>query len=115
MALAHGAEPNAAGAWRQPGTASAELRSSGTRADNPDAVAYALIIVVTVALIAGSIVVFSRARGAARTDGAEDLVSRADTQRYLAENWALVESSAREGGMSDEEIAQVRANVLGGS
>jgi hypothetical protein len=31
----------------------------------------------------------------------------------LAENWALVEKTARDTGMSEEEIARVRANVLG--
>lgn len=77
--------------------------------------AYVLIILATVALIGGSVLVFSRARSAARLEGAEGLVSRADSQRYLAENWTLVEASARESGMSDEEIARVRANVLGGS
>lgn len=77
--------------------------------------AYVLIILATVALIGGSVLVFSRARSAARPEGAEGLVSRADSQRYLAENWTLVEASARESGMSDEEIARVRANVLGGS
>jgi hypothetical protein len=71
-----------------------------------------LIIVTTVLLVAATIVFVGRARRASRALGAEELVSRADTQRYLAENWALVEKSARESGMSDEEIARVRANVL---
>jgi hypothetical protein len=72
-----------------------------------------LIVLVTVALTAVSVLVVGRARKSARETGAEDLVSRADTQRYLAENWALVETTARETGMSEEEIARVRANVLG--
>jgi hypothetical protein len=74
-------------------------------------VAIALITTVTIALIVGTIVLFMRAR---RTlDGGRDgVVTRADTQRYLAENWALVEASARESGMSDDEIARVRSNIL---
>lgn len=71
-----------------------------------------LISTITAVLIAVTIVVFSRMRKAARATGAEDLVSRAETQRYLAENWSLVEQTARETGMSDEEIARVRAKVL---
>jgi len=78
-------------------------------------VAIALISVVTLVLIAGSIVMFGRARRAARVDGTEGLVSRADTERYLVENWALVEASARESGMSDDEIARVRSKILGAS
>jgi hypothetical protein len=31
----------------------------------------------------------------------------------LAENWARVEQTARSSGMSEEEIRQVRANILG--
>jgi hypothetical protein len=31
----------------------------------------------------------------------------------LTENWALVEKTARETGMSEDEIARVRANLLG--
>lgn len=73
------------------------------------------IVLTTVALVGATIVFVGRARRAARATGAEDLASRADTQRYLAENWALVEKSARESGMSEDEIARVRANVLGGS
>jgi hypothetical protein len=72
-----------------------------------------LISAITVVLVGATIALFGRARRAARTSGAEDLVSRADTQRYLAENWPLVEKSARESGMTDDEIARVRANVLG--
>jgi hypothetical protein len=59
------------------------------------------------------ILVVGRARKAARTLGGEDLASRAGTQRFLAENWTLVEQTARETGMSDEEIAEVRSKVLG--
>ena len=71
-----------------------------------------LISAATAVLIAITILVFGRARKAARASGAEDLVSRVDAQRYLAENWTLVERTARETGMSEEEIARVRANVL---
>src|SRR3989442_1989921 len=35
----------------------------------------------------------------------EELASRAGTQRLLAENWAMVEKTARDTGMSEEEIA----------
>ena len=58
------------------------------------------------------ILVVGRARKAARTLGGEDLASRAGTQRFLAENWALVEQTARDTGMSEEEIAEVRSKVL---
>jgi hypothetical protein len=78
-------------------------------------VALFAITATTVALIGTTVVIFARARKAARSSGTEDLVSRADTQRYLAEHWALVEKSARESGMTDEEVARVRANVLGSS
>ena len=74
-----------------------------------------IITATTVVLIGVTIVFFGRARKAARATGTEDLVSRAETQRYLAENWALVEKTARESGMTDDEIARVRANVLDGS
>ena len=72
-----------------------------------------IITATTLVLIGVTVVFFGRARKAARSAGTEGLTSRADSQRYLAENWALVEKSARESGMSDEEIARVRANVLG--
>jgi hypothetical protein len=71
-----------------------------------------LISTITAVLIGVMIVVFSRMRKAARSSGAEGLVSRAEAHRYLAENWSLVEQTARETGMSEEEIARVRANVL---
>ncbi len=73
------------------------------------------ITTVTAALIGVTVFVFSRLRKAARISGAEGLVSRADTQRFLAEHWTLVEQTARETGMSDDEIARVRANILGNS
>jgi hypothetical protein len=72
-----------------------------------------LIIVMTVVLVGGSIAAVGRARRAARSAGTDDLTSRADTHRFLAENWAMVERTARESGMSEDEIARVRANVLG--
>jgi hypothetical protein len=70
------------------------------------------VTLLTLALIGGAIVLFGRARRAARGD-VEGLASRAGTQRYLAENWSMVEQTARESGMTDEEIARVRANILG--
>jgi hypothetical protein len=78
-------------------------------------VAFALITLVSVALIGATIVLFTRARRTVHAGGAEGLVTRADTERYLVENWALVEASARESGMSDDEIARVRAKILGAS
>jgi hypothetical protein len=72
-----------------------------------------LITLTTLALVAASIVLFGRARRATRVTGTEGLASRADTQRYLAENWAMVERTARDSGMTEDEIARVRANVLG--
>jgi hypothetical protein len=72
-----------------------------------------LLVLVTAAICVVGMVVVSRAKRAARSSGGEDFVSRAGTQRLLAENWALVEKTARETGMSEEEIARVRANVLG--
>jgi hypothetical protein len=65
-----------------------------------------LITLVTVVLVAATILFVSRAKKAGHA-------SRADAQRFLAENWTLVEQTARETGMSEEEIARVRANVLG--
>jgi hypothetical protein len=82
-------------------------------ADNPAAVAIAVLSLLTLALIGATLVFFSRARRASRVDAKEGLVTRVDTQRYLAENWAVVEAGARESGMSEDEIARVRANVLG--
>ena len=75
--------------------------------------AITVISLATLALIGATVFHFSRARRASRADAREGLVTRADSQRYLAENWALVEASARESGMSDDEIARVRSNVLG--
>jgi len=72
-----------------------------------------LIFVVTVVICGVGIAVIGRARRAARVPDGEGLVSRGGTQRMLAENWAVVEKTARETGMSEEEIARVRANVLG--
>jgi hypothetical protein len=72
-----------------------------------------LIILVTFVIGGVGIVVVGRARRAARGSGHEDLASRAGTQRLLAENWALVEKTARESGMTDDEIARVRENILG--
>jgi hypothetical protein len=72
-----------------------------------------LIVLVTGVICVLGLIVVGRGRRAARASGSEGLASRAGTQRLLAENWALVEKTARETGMSDEEIARVRANVLG--
>ncbi|HEX6490878.1 MAG TPA: hypothetical protein VF002_05845 [Gaiellaceae bacterium] len=72
-----------------------------------------LITLVTAILVVATILFVGRAKKAARSSGADGLVSRADTQRFLAENWRLVEETARETGMSEDEIARVRANVLG--
>jgi hypothetical protein len=76
-------------------------------------VAITVISLITLALIGATLFLFSRARRASRADAGAGLVTRDDTQRYLAENWALVEASARESGMSDDEIARVRSNILG--
>lgn len=72
-----------------------------------------LITLATSVICVLGILVVGRARKSARTVGGEELASRAGTQRFLAENWALVEKTARETGMSDEEIAEVRSKVLG--
>jgi hypothetical protein len=72
-----------------------------------------LVTVTMVVLIGATILVFGRARRSTR--GADSPASRAETQRYLAENWTMVEQTARATGMSEEEIARVRANVLGAS
>jgi hypothetical protein len=73
-----------------------------------------LVVVLTTCLICViGMVVVGRARKGARGTGGEGLASRAGTQRFLTENWAMVEKTARETGMSDEEIAQVRARLLG--
>lgn len=72
-----------------------------------------LLVVVTIVIGIAGIVVVGRARGAARGEGGGGLASREDTHRLLTENWALVEKTARETGMSEDEIAHVRANLLG--
>ena len=73
-----------------------------------------LLIVLATALISvAGIVVLGRARRASRASDDEAVASRGGTHRMLAENWALVEKTARETGMSEDEIARVRANVLG--
>jgi cbb3-type cytochrome oxidase subunit 3 len=76
-------------------------------------VGFLVISVFTLALIVGTVVLFSRAKKASRAEAGEGVVTRADTQRYLAANWALVEASARESGMSDDEIARVRSKIVG--
>jgi hypothetical protein len=73
-----------------------------------------LIILATgVVCVAGIFFVGWARKATRRPSGEEDLASRAGTQRLLAENWTLVEKTARETGMTEEEIARVRANVLG--
>ena len=72
-----------------------------------------LITLATSVVCVVGILVVGRARKSAKALGGEDLASRAGTQRFLAENWTLVEQTARETGMSDEEIAEVRSKVLG--
>jgi hypothetical protein len=72
-----------------------------------------LLVLVTVVIGIAGIVVVGRARRAARGVDGEGFASRDGTQRLLTENWALVEKTARETGMSDDEIAHVRANLLG--
>lgn len=72
-----------------------------------------LIVLVTGAICVAWMLFVGRARKVARGGGEEELASRAGTQRLLAENWAMVEKTARDTGMSEEEIARVRANVLG--
>jgi hypothetical protein len=72
-----------------------------------------LLVVVTVLIGIAGIVVVGRARRAARGLGGEGLASRDGTQRLLTENWSLVEKTARETGMSEDEIARVRTNLLG--
>jgi hypothetical protein len=72
-----------------------------------------LFVLATALICVVGIVVLGRARRASRDSGGEAVASRGDTQRMLVENWALVERTARETGMSEEEIARVRTNVLG--
>ena len=72
-----------------------------------------LLVLVTVFIGIAGIVVVSRARRAARGEAGEGLASRDGTHRLLTENWALVEKTARETGMSEDEIARVRSNLLG--
>jgi hypothetical protein len=71
------------------------------------------MVLLTAATCVVGIVVLGRARRESRVSDGEALDSRGGTHRMLAENWALVEKTARETGMSEEEIARVRANVLG--
>jgi hypothetical protein len=72
-----------------------------------------LLVLVTVVIGIAGIVVVGRARRVARGEGGEGLASREGTHRLLTENWASVEKTARETGMSEDEIARVRANLLG--
>jgi hypothetical protein len=72
-----------------------------------------LIVLATALICVAGIVVLGRARRASRASDGEAVASRGGTHRMLAENWALVEKTARETGMSEDEIARVRANVLG--
>jgi hypothetical protein len=72
-----------------------------------------LILLVTAFVSVVGILFVGRARKQARSAGGEGLASRAGTQRLLAENWAMVEKTARDTGMSEDEIADVRAKVLG--
>jgi hypothetical protein len=74
-----------------------------------------VVSLATCAICLAGIVFVGRARRTARASvsSGEGLVSRADTQRLLAQNWTRVEETARSSGMSEEEIKQVRANILG--
>ena len=72
-----------------------------------------LLVIVTFVICVTGILVVGRTRRAARSSGGEGLASRDGTHRLLTENWALVEKTARETGMSEDEIARVRANLLG--
>jgi hypothetical protein len=72
-----------------------------------------LLVLVTVLIGIAGIVVVGRARRAARGVGGEGLASRDGTYRLLTEKWTLVEKTARETGMTEDEIARVRANLLG--
>ena len=72
-----------------------------------------LLVLVTVLIGVAGIVVVGRARRVARGVGGEGLASRDGTHRLLTENWTLVENTARETGMTEEEITRVRANLLG--
>jgi hypothetical protein len=72
-----------------------------------------LLVLVTVLIGIAGIVVVGRARRAARGVSGEGLASRDGTHRLLTEKWTLVEKTARETGMTEDEIARVRANLLG--
>jgi hypothetical protein len=72
-----------------------------------------VIMLMTAVVSVVGILLVGRARRQTHSSGADGLASRAGTQRFLAENWALVEKTARDTGMSEDEIAQVRAKVLG--
>jgi hypothetical protein len=74
-----------------------------------------LLTLVTAVIGIAGIVVVGRARRAARGQGSDELASRDGTHRLLTENWSLVEQTARETGMTEDEIALVRSNLLGAS
>jgi hypothetical protein len=76
------------------------------------AVAVLLVVTMSLALVVGAVMLFSRSRRASAPE-LDATASRADTQRYLAAHWTMVEQTARQSGMTDEEIARVRENVLG--
>jgi hypothetical protein len=73
-----------------------------------------VIMLVTGVVSVVGILLVGRARKQTRaSESGGGLASRAGTQRFLAENWAMVEKTARDTGMSEDEIAHVRAKVLG--
>jgi len=72
-----------------------------------------LLIVLTTTLIVGGILIHRARTPRIPRVNRRSPTSRGETQRMLAEDGALVEKTARNTGMSEEEIARVRANVLG--
>jgi len=73
----------------------------------------AVTVAVCFAVIVGAFVVSAlRRRLREGEPGGGDVA--ASQRHYLAANWAEVEAAARRGGMTPDEIAAVRRNLLGG-
>ena len=70
------------------------------------------LLVVVVAVVAA--VALSALRRRFRSHGPSGADVAASQRRYLAENWSTVEAAALRSGMTEDELATVRRNLLGG-
>jgi hypothetical protein len=70
------------------------------------------LLVVAVAVVAA--VGLTMLRHRLRSGGPSGVDVAASQRRYLAENWSEVEAAALRSGMTADELATVRRNLLGG-